>query len=154
MAHLSLHSPIGDLTFFEHNKVLVAVEWGWGPNQSSSPFLENVKKQVLSYFNGENKKLFIKTMVFENDLENRVYKIMLDIPYGKTITYGEVAKLAKTGPRVVGRICGKNPIPVVIPCHRVMGANEKLTGYSGEGGLDTKVALLTLEGVLEPKLPL
>ena len=70
------------------------------------------------------------------------------------MTYGQLAKLVSTGPRVVGRICGQNPMPIVIPCHRVIGANGKLTGYSGDGGIETKINLLTLEGALPHKLPI
>lgn len=150
MSQLSLHSPIGDLTIFEHENIIVALEWGWGANQISTPFLENAKTELHEYFSGTRKEFSMKTTSADNDLIDKIYEIMKKIPYGETMTYGEIAKKVKTGPRIVGSICGKNPIPIIVPCHRVMGANGKLTGYSGDGGLDTKIALLTLEGSLDP----
>jgi methylated-DNA-[protein]-cysteine S-methyltransferase len=72
---------------------------------------------------------------------------MQNIPYGKTRSYGELAAGIRSAPRAVGGACGKNPIPIVIPCHRVL-AKAGLGGYSGSGGLKTKQALLILEGAL------
>ena len=72
---------------------------------------------------------------------------MCEIPYGEVRSYGELAKILKTGPRAVGMACARNPLPVIIPCHRVVGANGALTGYSGGDGLATKDFLLNLEGV-------
>ena len=72
---------------------------------------------------------------------------MQEIPYGKTRCYGDLADAIGSAPRAVGGACGKNPIPIVIPCHRVL-AKAGLGGYSGSGGLKTKQALLTLEGAL------
>jgi methylated-DNA-[protein]-cysteine S-methyltransferase len=67
------------------------------------------------------------------------------IPYGETWTYGELAQTAETVPRAVGGACGANPIPVILPCHRVVAANGGAGGYSGKGGLRTKSALLDIE---------
>ena len=75
---------------------------------------------------------------------------MQDIPYGETRSYGDVATATQSAPRAVGRACGRNPIPVIIPCHRVLGKGW-MGGYSGSGGLMTKRALLELEGVLTPE---
>ena len=72
---------------------------------------------------------------------------MQGIPYGETRTYGDLAHTTDSGPRAVGRACGRNPIPIVIPCHRVL-ARGGLGGYSGDGGLATKQRLLALEGAL------
>ena len=75
---------------------------------------------------------------------------MQEIPAGATRSYGDLAKALHSAPRAVGQACGRNPIPIVIPCHRVLGANGAIGGYSGEGGLDTKRSLLRLEGVTLP----
>jgi methylated-DNA-[protein]-cysteine S-methyltransferase len=72
---------------------------------------------------------------------------MQAIPYGETRSYGDLAEAVGSAPRAVGGACGRNPIPIVIPCHRVL-AKTGLGGYSGEGGLATKRRLLALEGVL------
>ena len=73
---------------------------------------------------------------------------MCRIPYGTTVTYGQLAHDIGSVARAVGQACGANPIPIIIPCHRVMAGDNRLGGYSGEGGVETKVALLRLEGVL------
>ena len=79
--------------------------------------------------------------------QRRVWQAMLDIPYGHTRTYGELTESAGGVARAVGVACGANPIPILIPCHRVVAQNG-LGGYSGDGGVETKVALLRLEGAL------
>ena len=71
---------------------------------------------------------------------------MLEIPFGETRTYGDIARALGQSAQAVGAACGGNPIPILIPCHRVMGAGGKLTGFSGKGGVETKVALLRHEG--------
>jgi methylated-DNA-[protein]-cysteine S-methyltransferase len=68
------------------------------------------------------------------------------IPFGETSTYGDIARALDHPAQAVGRACGHNPIPILIPCHRVMGAGGKLTGFSGKGGVETKLALLRHEG--------
>ena len=72
---------------------------------------------------------------------------MCDIPYGEVRSYGEIAEGLKTGPRAVGSACARNPLPVLIPCHRIVAANGALTGYTGADGLASKEFLLNLEGV-------
>ncbi len=73
---------------------------------------------------------------------------MVAIPYGGTCAYADLARDLNSAPRAIGGACGANPIPVIIPCHRVLAAGGKLGGYSGGEGLDTKIALLRLEGAL------
>jgi methylated-DNA-[protein]-cysteine S-methyltransferase len=82
------------------------------------------------------------------DFLRKIWTAMRQIPYGQTVTYGELAEQVGSSPRAVGRACGHNPLPILIPCHRVLGSDGKLGGYSGEGGIETKTALLRLEGVL------
>ena len=94
------------------------------------------------------------------DFRVRVWQALLDIPYGKLVTYGDLAKKIykddtnkSLGARAIGGAVGHNPIPVIVPCHRVIGANNNLTGYTG--GIDVKVKLLNLEGIdtAQYKLP-
>jgi methylated-DNA-[protein]-cysteine S-methyltransferase len=73
---------------------------------------------------------------------------LIDIPHGKTRSYGEIARELGLSPRHVGQACGRNPIPILIPCHRVVGADGALTGFSAPGGIETKRKLLQLEGAL------
>ena len=73
---------------------------------------------------------------------------MQRIPAGEVRTYGEIARAIASSPRAVGNACGRNPIPIIVPCHRIVGANGAIGGYSGQGGAETKRFLLGLEGAL------
>jgi methylated-DNA-[protein]-cysteine S-methyltransferase len=77
---------------------------------------------------------------------------MRRIPYGRTQTYGAIAAKLGASARAVGTACGRNPLPIIVPCHRVVAAGGRLGGYSGAGGLDTKSSLLRLEGALPSSL--
>lgn len=115
---------------------------------------ENADKAVellREYYDGEN----VDFSSLNLDLGNRsafflkVCNIVRNIPAGKVLTYGDVARLAGSphASRAVGRVMATNPVPVIIPCHRVVASNGLLTGYSAEGGIETKAQLLTMEGV-------
>ena len=82
------------------------------------------------------------------DFQKRVWKMMSEIPYGETATYGGIAMALGSGPRAVGTACGRNPIPIIVPCHRVLGSGGTEGGFSGGQGLPTKRKLLALEGVV------
>ena len=148
MPQLSIHSPVGDLTISEDAGKIVSLDWGWGKTQTPTPLLKKTKKQLDEYFGGKRTAFDLPLDPPGTDFLRRVWAELRRIPYGKTVTYGELAVLAESGPRAMGQACGKNPIPILIPCHRVIGASEQLVGYSGEGGIETKVALLRLEGAI------
>lgn len=105
----------------------------------------NLETQLLEYFNGHRKIFQIDFSLSGTDFQKEVWQKLLDIPYGKTISYGKLA--AQMGDvkkiRAVANAVGKNPIPIVIPCHRVVGVNGNLTGYIG--GLANKKFLIELE---------
>lgn len=115
-------------------------------------FFSLTKKWLDDYFCGKN-PVFLPpfSMGETSQFRKRVWEILLNIPYGKTTTYGSIAKQIEleTGKRAsaqaVGGAVGKNPISIIIPCHRVVGVNGSLTGYAG--GIDKKTALLKIEGV-------
>lgn len=146
VAQLSLHSPVGDLSISEDNGVIVSLDWGWGRDQTPTPLLKEAQRQLNAYFDGALKQFDLPLAPSGTPFQKAVWKHMLKIPYGRTVTYGHIAERLKSGPRPVGTACGRNPLPILIPCHRVMGANGALGGYSGEGGLVTKKALMRLEG--------
>ncbi len=148
MPQLSMHSPVGDLTISEEDGRIVSLDWGWGMIQKKTPLLEKAKKQLEDYFDGNLKKFDLPLHPDGTEFQRHVYAEMRRIPYGQTKTYGDLAFLTNSHPRPVGQACGKNPIPILIPCHRVLGKDESLTGYSGDGGVETKSALLRLEGAL------
>ncbi|MGW7353923.1 methylated-DNA--[protein]-cysteine S-methyltransferase [Streptomyces sp. NPDC054784] len=106
-------------------------------------------EQFDAYFAGELKEFDLRLATSGSDFRERVWAALDEIPYGATVTYGRLAAMAGVDPRAVravGGAVGANPLTVVHPCHRVIGANGSLTGYAG--GLDRKRRLLTLEGAL------
>ena len=111
----------------------------------SSPVVEQTKRQLDDYFAGNRKEFDIQLHTFGTDFQNRVWKALLDIPYGKTRTYMEIAKSIGNakGVRAVAQAIGANSIDIIVPCHRVIGSNHSLTGFAG--GLDKKRFLLELE---------
>ncbi|PCI33110.1 MAG: cysteine methyltransferase [Alphaproteobacteria bacterium] len=145
MTQLSFHSPIGDLTLSEADGKIVALDWGWSPFSEPTPFLARAKGQLDDYFDGLNPDFHLALDADGTDFQKKVWQAMTLIPYGKTMTYGEIADNIGSHARAVGTACGMNPIPVIIPCHRVMGKDGKLTGYSGGEGVETKKFLLELE---------
>lgn len=115
-----------------------------GSGAHEVPALLAAKTWLDSYFAGERPSTCSVSLAPRGTaFQRRVWDALLDIPYGKTSTYGELARGLGSSPRAVGAAVGRNPISVIVPCHRVMGANGSLTGYAG--GLDRKQALLTLE---------
>ena len=110
--------------------------------------LKEVKAQLDAYFAGKLKDFSLPIAPAGTDFQLKVWEVLQTIPYGETITYGQLAERvgnAKAS-RAVGMANSRNPLPIIIPCHRVIGANRKLTGYTG--GLDIKIKLLNLEGGL------
>ena len=148
MPQMSMHSPVGDLTISEDGGAIVSLDWGWGAIQTDTPLLSKAKDQLERYFDGDRSKFALPLIPHGTRYQQRVWAAMRRIPYGRTATYGDLAKSLDSAARAVGRSCGQNPLPILIPCHRVVGADGKLGGYSGDGGLETKTALLRLEGAL------
>jgi methylated-DNA-[protein]-cysteine S-methyltransferase len=150
MPSLSVSSPVGDLLLEEDGEALVAVHWGRGAADNGSGLLIEAARQIDAYFAGKLKDFDLPLRPAGTAFERGVWAAMQDIPYGETCSYGDLAATAHSAPRAVGRACGRNPIPIVIPCHRVLGKGW-MGGYSGQGGLKTKEALLALEGALAPQ---
>jgi methylated-DNA-[protein]-cysteine S-methyltransferase len=152
MPQLSMHSPLGDLTISAEDDVLVALDWGWGRDQTPTPLLRAAKDQLEAYFDGHLETFTLALRPNGTAFQQKVWKLMQKIPYGQTRTYGQLATRLTSSARAIGVACGRNPLPIIIPCHRVVGSAGALGGYSGDGGLDTKTALLQLEGALPPAL--
>ena len=146
MQALSVASPIGPLTVQEDGEAITAVLWTEAPpDAASSKLLLEAKAQLSAYFDGKLKSFDLPLNPKGNPFYQSVFLAMCDIPYGETKTYGDIANTLGTYGQPVGQACGANPIPVIIPCHRVLSA-QGLGGYSGFGGVDTKITLLRLEG--------
>ena len=149
MPHLSFNSPFGPLTVFEDRDAVVAVEWGRaGRSDPSSSLLEEAHRQLDTYFDGRLKVFNLSLHPAGSAFQRAVWDQMLRIPYGRTRTYGDIADALMSAPRAVGSACATNPIPIIVPCHRVVGAGGRMTGYSGGQEIETKIQLLRLEGCL------
>ena len=145
MPHLSLHSPVGDLTLFEDDGAIVAVEWGWARAARPNALLRAARAGLDDYFDtGTISAPPLRPA--GTAYQQRVWALMRTIPDGATRTYGALAHDLQSGPRAVAGACARNPIPILIPCHRVVGASG-LGGYSGGGGVATKRVLLNIEGL-------
>jgi methylated-DNA-[protein]-cysteine S-methyltransferase len=144
MPQISMHSPVGDLTIFEEEGQIVALEWGWGSDQSSTQLLARTKSALDAYFDGEALPEDLPLAPRGSAYRQSVWQALRAIPAGETRTYQEIARIAGGSARSVGGANAANPIPIIIPCHRVVAA-AGLGGYSGLGGLDSKRALLALE---------
>jgi methylated-DNA-[protein]-cysteine S-methyltransferase len=145
MPQISLHSPIGDLTVSAEDEHIVALDWGWGRDEEPTPVLERARAQLEDYFDGKLQTFDLPLRAEGTAFHRAVWQIMLEIPCGQVLTYGEISTRLKASARAVGTACGRNPIPVIIPCHRVIGTGG-MGGYSGDGGVDTKLVLLRHEG--------
>lgn len=148
MSQLSMHTPVIDITITEIEGAIVSLDWGWSPFQETTPLLEEAKRQLDLYFDGELTVFDLPVFPMGTKHQEKVWKAMQNIPYGETRTYGEIAKELGSSAQAVGTACGRNPLPILVPCHRIIASKGKLGGYSGDGGLYTKRALLVLEGAL------
>lgn len=142
---LSLHSPVGDLTISEDGGAIVSVDWGWVEQQDQTPLLIAARRQLNEYFDGKRHSFDLALAPAGTAYQRRVWQALCDIPPGTTQTYADIARTVGGSPRSVGGANGRNPIPIVIPCHRVV-ATTGIGGYSGGDGLPTKRFLLALEG--------
>lgn len=139
-------TPLGDLTVTEEEGAVVEVKFGnFPPFSKETPLLCEAKKQLGEYFQGTRHAFDLPLNPKGTPFQQSVWRELRKIPYGKTATYGEIA--AKIGnpraSRAVGMANNKNPIGIIIPCHRVIGTQGKLVGYAG--GLSKKEFLLALE---------
>lgn len=138
----------GKLTLAEKDKVLCGLHFGsiqLDGEYIETTFLKEVKKQLDEYFSGSRREFKIPIAPEGTEFQKAVWRELEKIPYGKTKTYGEIAAALNNpnGMRAVGMACGKNPIGIIIPCHRVIAKSGKLQGFAG--GLALKEALLQLE---------
>ena len=148
-------SPVGELRLVERDDAITAIEFApfrdgdgrvRGEREDEHPVLVEAVRQLAAYFARDLKEFDLPLAPVGTDFQRRVWQELCEIGYGDTSSYGELAhRLGKTNAasRAVGLANGRNPIPIVIPCHRVIGANGTLTGYAG--GLDRKQKLLELE---------
>jgi O-6-methylguanine DNA methyltransferase len=159
------NTPIGTVYLAARGKRVIAIDFGisetaftdqvsarWGENPAYDPgFLEPMKQQVLGYLHGEIEALTLSVDLGGlTDFQKQVLQAACEIPRGTLVSYADIARKIENprAVRAVGQALGRNPIPILIPCHRVIASDGGLGGYSGGGGLETKRKLLILEGAL------
>jgi methylated-DNA-[protein]-cysteine S-methyltransferase len=143
MQRATLDSPFGPITLEEKAGVILALHWQAIPGEGS-PLLAEAVRQLQGYFAGTRAD-FDLPLDWGRGLNAAVRRAMAAIPFGETRTYGEIARAVGAPAQAVGQACGANPLPILIPCHRVLG-HKGLGGFSARGGVETKVALLRHEG--------
>lgn len=155
----SINSPVGILKLIASETGLVAILWDndkptrvripAGKEEPNNPYLLETERQLKEYFAGERDEFSVALDFEGTDFQKNVWKQLMKIPHGETITYGEIAKNLgnERASRAVGAAVGKNPISIIAPCHRVIGSTGSLTGFAG--GLSRKTYLLQLESQVE-----
>jgi methylated-DNA-[protein]-cysteine S-methyltransferase len=144
-------SPIGNIYLEARNNKVVFLTMGGSKvaDSGQASVLDLAQQQLTDYFEGKSKTLDFAVEVSGTEFQRAVWQQIAQIPFGETKTYGEIAEAIgrPKAVRAVGGAVGSNPVPLVIGCHRVLGASGKITGYSGGDGLPTKRWLLALEGL-------
>lgn len=147
---------IGEITIIDNGEAIIELDFGNNLNKDieikETELIKKVKKQLDEYFNGERKEFNLPLEPKGTEFQRKVWKALTNIPYGRTKTYKEIAIEVgnEKACRAVGMANNKNPIAIIIPCHRVIGSNNKLVGYAG--GLELKEKLLSLERTTIKKL--
>jgi len=151
MPQLSFLTPLGDLTLTEEDGAIIALDWGRGRDQGESDLLREARSQLQDYFDGARMAFDLPLLPAGTAFRKRVWAAMLEIPAGQTRSYGAIAGALGSAARAVGGACGANPIPILIPCHRIVGESGGIGGYSGGDGPATKRILLALEAAAVSK---
>ena len=146
-------SPLGAILLTADEEGLTGLSFAEGQHdEAHSPRFEDARRWLDSYFSGKDPGFTPKLHLTGTPFQLCVYEMLLEIPFGRTLTYGDIAHriadkrgLARMSAQAVGGALARNPIALIVPCHRVVGANGSLTGYGG--GLWRKEALLKLEGI-------
>lgn len=145
-------SPLGDLTLEASASGLCAILWGDrgrtpAPPPAERRHLERAEKELQEYFAGRRRAFSVPLDLKGTAFQRAVWKRLLEIPFGQTVSYSDVARAIRRprACRAVGGANRRNPVPIIVPCHRVIGASGDLVGYGGRSGLPLKRRLLQLE---------
>ena len=151
---MQIPSPVGQLLITESDGLITRLTWGRLRQDRPSPLLEAAAEQLKAYFEGSLRSFDLPLAPAGTTFQKDVYRAMSAIPFGETRSYGDIAKDLGSVARAVGQACGSNPIPILLPCHRVLGAGGATGGFSGGEGVTSKRALLAHEGALTLSLDL
>lgn len=149
-----IQSPLGQLKLYKQDNKLIAILWENETyrkdaiEDASDELLKSLETELADYFEGKRKTFSIPFKVKGTAFQEKVWQELLSLPYGTTTSYTDIAERIgnKKAVRAVGGAIGKNPIPLLIPCHRVIGSKGALTGFAG--GLERKEMLLKVECIL------
>ena len=142
---ISIKTKFGWISAFEQNNKIYKVKFGKYKNKSTSKNLKMFRSSLNNYIAKKNKSLKFNTAVVGNSIQKKVWDELKKIKFGKTKSYGDIAKKYKLSPRHVGKICAQNKIPLFIPCHRVIRSDGSMGGFSARGGISLKKKLLDFE---------
>lgn len=154
-AYKTVQSPVGELKLVAKDKALVAVLWendspervrlGALVKEATHPILTETERQLGEYFAGKRKSFSVDLDLRGTSFQRNVWEALLAIPFGETRSYGDLARQLGNplAARAVGAASGKNPISIIVPCHRLVGSMGNLTGFAG--GLEAKSRLLAME---------
>lgn len=139
-------SPVGPLHVCADGHCIVYLKFGDGPaSTGETPSLARALAQLVAYFNGGATGFDLPLVAPQTPFQAKVRAAMLAIPFGETRSYGDIAQAIGGAPRAVGQACGRNPLPIIVPCHRVLAAGGSIGGFSGGDGRPTKRKLLAHE---------
>ena len=144
MNSLSVKTKFGWITAIEENGKIIRVKFDKNNKNSKTKSLIKFKKSLNNYFK-KKKSIVFSYKIKGNKIQKKVWGELKKIPFGKTKSYGEIAKKFKISPRHVGKICAQNKIPMAIPCHRVIRSDGSLGGFTARGGIKLKKKLLKFE---------
>ena len=147
MEQTVLSSPLGPLTLFAEGGRLAALVFGDYGGYDDTPLFRETRRQLEEYFAGVRRRFFLPLAPAGTEFQLQIWRALEEIPYGTAVSYQELARRVgrPRSARAAGQAVGRNPLPVLLPCHRVIASGGGLGGYSG--GLEKKRLLLTLEGV-------
>ena len=142
---ISIKTKFGWISAFEQNNKIYKVKFGKCRNKSTSTNLKKFKSSLNDFLRKKKKFLKFNTLIVGNSIQKKVWNELKKIEFGKTKTYGAIAKKYKLSPRHVGKICGQNKIILAIPCHRVIRSDGSLGGFWSPGGVALKKKMLNFE---------
>lgn len=150
MPSVTIASPLGPVSITEEGERLVLIRFAATADDGTSALLTAAADQMRAYFSGSLHAFDLPLADAASPFQARLRDAMLAIPYAGMRTYGELAAALDSDPRAIGQGCGDNPLPIVVPCHRVVAAGGRLGGFSGGKGPETKRRLLNHEAVHAP----
>ena len=142
---ISFSTKYGWISAIEEKGKIIEIKFFKTNNVGKSLILKRLKKTIDKYFSKKITSFNFPLEIKGSMLQKKIWKELKKIPYGKTKSYGEIAKLVNTSPRYVGNVCGQNKHVLVVPCHRVIKTDGGLGGFSGTGGIALKKKLIKLE---------